>query len=287
MAAEASGVTLAGIGDEAAPDLAGQIAAHRELGWSHIELRTIDGDQIADMALGAVTAAAEELRSGGLEVVAVASGIGAWGRTTGTPLAVDERELETLAPRLEALGCTCVRVMSFLREDGAGGGAWRAEALRRLRSLANRAEQLGLTLLHENCAGYGGQGPDESLDMMAEVDSPALRLLFDTGNGLSYGYDSLDFLRPTLAWVDHVHVKDCVRRGDDVEYVAPGEGEGQVEECLTLLLESGYRGTLTIEPHLEVAPHRGEWVAGESAAAGFARCGRALEGLLERRAVAR
>ncbi|NUS02890.1 MAG: sugar phosphate isomerase/epimerase, partial [Nonomuraea sp.] len=33
---------LAGIGDEAAPDLDGQIAAVAELGWRRLELRTID-----------------------------------------------------------------------------------------------------------------------------------------------------------------------------------------------------------------------------------------------------
>ncbi|HEX8052750.1 MAG TPA: sugar phosphate isomerase/epimerase family protein [Thermoleophilaceae bacterium] len=281
MAAEPSAVALAGIGDEAAPDLAGQIAAHRRLGWSHIELRTIDGAQIADMPLDAVSAVAEELRSEGLEVVGVSSGIGAWGRTTGTPLEVDERELEALAPRAAALGCTRLRVMSFLQEDVDDAG-WRAESRRRLGELARRAEQLGLTLLHENCAGYGGRGPEESLELMAGVDSPALRLLFDTGNGLSYGYDSLDFLRPTLDWTEHVHVKDAVRRGDDVEYVPPGEGDGQVEECLALLLSSGYRGGFTIEPHMHVAPHRGERLAGDGATASFVECGRALERLMER-----
>jgi sugar phosphate isomerase/epimerase len=281
MAAEPPTVTLAGIGDEAAPDLAGQLAAHRELGWSRIELRTIDGAQLADMPLDAVTAAAERIRSAGLEVVCVASGIGAWGRTTRTPLEVDERELDALAPRLAVLGCTRVRVMSFLRE-GLDDRGWRAEARRRMRELARRAEQLGLTLLHENCAGFGGRGPDASLDLLAHADSPALRLLFDTGNGLSYGYRSLDFLRPTLTWVDHVHVKDGVRRAGAVEYVAPGEGDGEVAECLALLLAAGYRGTFTIEPHMHVAPHRGERVAGRGASATFVECGRALERLMER-----
>jgi sugar phosphate isomerase/epimerase len=283
MGAEPPAGALAGIGDEAAPDLDGQVAAHRELGWSHIELRTIDGTQIADMPLDAVSAVAERLHSEGLQVVGVSSGIGAWGRTTSTPLEVDERELEALAPRAAALGCSRLRVMSFLQEDVDDDG-WRAESRRRLRELARRAEQLGLTLLHENCAGYGGRGPHESLELMADVDSPALRLLFDTGNGLSYGYDSLDFLRPTLEWTDHVHVKDAIRRGDDVEYVAPGEGEGQVADCLALLLSNGYRGGFTIEPHMHVAPHRGERVAGEGATASFVRCGRALERLMERQA---
>ena len=279
MAADPRAIGLAGIGDEAAPDLAGQIAAHRELGWSRIELRTIDGTQIADLPLERVEAVAEELRAGGFEVVGVSSGIGAWGRTTATPLDVDERELEGLAPRMAALGTTRLRVMSFLQEEVDERG-WREESVRRLRTIARRAEELGLTLLHENCAGYGGRGPDEAVELLTSVDSPALRLVFDTGNGLSYGYDSLDYLRPTLDWVDHVHVKDGVRRDGEVEYVVPGAGEGQVADCLSLLLGAGYGGTLTIEPHMHVAPHRGERIAGEGAQSAFVACGRALERLL-------
>ena len=46
-AGAATGVVLAGIGDEAAPDLAGQLAAVGELGWNRLELRTIDGVPLA------------------------------------------------------------------------------------------------------------------------------------------------------------------------------------------------------------------------------------------------
>ncbi len=281
MDANAAGIRLAGMGDEAAPDLAGQIAAHRDLGWTRVELRTLDGAQLADLPLDAVEAAAEQLASAGFEVVCVASQIGAWGRSTRTPLELDHRELEALAPRMAALGCRRVRVMSFLCE-GVDDRAWRAEARRRLQELARRAEQLGLALLHENCAGWGGRGPDETLDLLTHVDSPALSLLFDTGNGVAYGYRSVDFLVPVVRWVEHVHVKDGVWRGNDVEYVGPGEGDAHVPECVRLLLDSGYCGTWTIEPHLHVSPHRGEVTAPKTAAATFVAYGRAFEQLVAR-----
>ena len=38
-----------GIADEAGKDLATQIRAHKELGWSHIEMRTVDGVQFTDL----------------------------------------------------------------------------------------------------------------------------------------------------------------------------------------------------------------------------------------------
>jgi len=284
MTAELREIELAGIGDEAAPELEGQIAAHRELGWSRIELRTLGGTQLGDLPVDEVAAAAEALDSAGLDVVCVSSRIGAWGRTTRTPLELDIRELEALASRAASLRCRRVRVMSFLR-DGADDGTWRREAHRRLRELARRAEQLDVVLLHENCAGFAGRGPDETLDLLEHVDSPALRLLFDTGNGLTYGYDSLDFLAATLPFVDHVHVKDGVARAGGVDYVLPGAGDGRVVECLAMLVDAGYRGVWTIEPHLDVAPHRGELIAGATAAAAFVDYGRALERLIAERLV--
>ena len=39
-----------GFADEAAPDLAGQISATKELGWSNIESRAIDGTNIHDLS---------------------------------------------------------------------------------------------------------------------------------------------------------------------------------------------------------------------------------------------
>ena len=38
-----------GIADEGAEDLAGQIKAHQELGWKHIELRNLSGTNLTDI----------------------------------------------------------------------------------------------------------------------------------------------------------------------------------------------------------------------------------------------
>lgn len=277
--AEPPGVVLGGLGDEAAPDLEGQVRAHRRLGWSAIELRTIDGIGIADLPDDRFAAVVDGLARAGLAAVAVSSRIGGWGRSTGTPPAVDLAELEALAPRLHALGAPYVRVMSFAN-DGLSPEAWRAAAVERLALLARRAGELGVTLLHENCAGWAGQGPAETLDLLEEVDDPALRLVFDTGNGLAYGYEAADFLRAVLPWVVHVHVKDARPSAAGPEYVPPGRGVCGVGECLRLLVAAGYRGTWVLEPHLQVAPHADEYHAGDDGVDAFVACGRELEGLI-------
>jgi hypothetical protein len=53
---------ITGFADEAAPDIAGQISAHKELGWKTMEIRAVDGVNAAllDGAAWEKTAAALE-----------------------------------------------------------------------------------------------------------------------------------------------------------------------------------------------------------------------------------
>jgi len=76
--------------------------------------------------------------------------------------------------------------------------------------------------------------------------------------------------------VAHVHVKDAVA---GPAYTLPGDGDARVADCLRLLLDNGYRGAFSLEPHLGVLPHRG-MVHTPDAAARFVEAGTALRGLV-------
>lgn len=246
---------LAGIGDEAAPDLTGQMTAVRTLGWNLLELRTLDGTPVAELSRTDVEAAAERIRAAGVEVVAVAAKIGDWSRPATGDFATDLAELETLVRHCVVLGVRTVRIMSF-PSGGLAGTEWGRTARTRVRALARRAEDAGLLLVHENCAGWAGEDAGRALDLLAHADSPALRLLFDTGNGIEHGYDAPAMLREVAGYVAHVHIKDAIRTSDGhTAYVPPGEGRAGVEECLRILADHGYRGALSIEPHLHLRPH--------------------------------
>lgn len=282
-----SGVVPAGIGDEAAPDLPGQLAALDELGWRHLELRTIGGLPIARLDEATFAHSAERIRAAGVTVVCVASKIGDWSRPVTGDFALDLAELDVLARRCAVLGTRLVRVMSY-PSGGLPEAEWGRRARRRLRELARRAEDAGLLLAHENCAGWAGDRAERMLDLVTGVDSPALRLLFDVGNGVAYGYPSAPTLAAVVQHVVHVHVKDAVTGPEGrVGFVPPGTGEAQVAKCLRLLLAHGYTGALSIEPHLHLRPHLA--VASADAAPGdpgrgdhaaFVAYGRALERLV-------
>ncbi|WP_432134835.1 MULTISPECIES: sugar phosphate isomerase/epimerase family protein [unclassified Streptomyces] len=271
---------LCGIGDEAALDLTGQLALHHELGMEAIELRTVDGRGLHELPTGDAADLARRTIVTGLRVPVVDTPVGSWSTTVGGDMDAELAVLERSAQVAALLGCSRLRVMSY-PNDGRPPDEWRTEALRRMRLLAREAERLGVTLLHENCQGWGGQSAEHTVRMLEEVASPRLRLLFDTGNGLAYGYEALDFLWRVLPWVDHVHIKDGVVRPDgSAEFTMPGEGTADVAGCVRLLEEHGYRGHYSLEPHLARIPHLGLTGEPGALAAGYREYAHRLTALL-------
>lgn len=278
--AEPARIAFAGIGDEAADDLAGQLTAIGALGWRAVELRSVDGTPIAELSDATFAGAAATIADAGLTVPCVASRIGNWARPVTGDFADDVRELDVLARRCATLGTRYIRVMSYTR-GSAGEVRWGRLAIARLRELTARAAGAGVTLLHENCTGWAGASADRALRLIDAADSPALRLLFDTGNGVPYGYDAYELLTRLWPYVAHVHIKDATGTPDAPRYMPPGDGDARVTACLRLLLDRGYRGTWSIEPHVALRPHESADAPADRAA-GFLAAGRALHHLVRR-----
>jgi sugar phosphate isomerase/epimerase len=278
-----AGTCCAGIGDEAGPTLAEQIAALEQLGWSAIELRTVDGVAIADLDDRAFGQLADHVAAAGLDVVCIDSRIANWSRPITGPFEADRAELAALAPRCARLGTRYIRVMSY-PNDGLDPAEWGSRALRRLRELAAQARDHGLVLLHENCSGWAGASADRMLDLLAAA-GPALGLLFDTGNGIPYGYDAHALLTKIVGHVAHVHVKDATGGPNGTVYTMPGEGDARVPDCLRTLLQHGYAGAWSIEPHLSLRPHEGA-AGADRRGDTFVSYGRHLERLLREKVFA-
>ena len=280
MSADPPGVRLAGVGDEAGSALATQLDALDRLGWNGIELRTVDGAALADLDDARFARVAGTLRERRVRVVGVASRIGGWSRSIAGDVTEDLRELDVLAQRCRTLGTRYIRIMSY-PNAGLDERDWQDRAVARIRLLARRAQDAGVVLLHENCVGWAGASAGAMLRLLERVDSPALGLLFDTGNGAAHGYDAYDLLARVVEHVVHVHVKDAVHTPDGPRYVPPGAGSARVAECLRLLLARGYTGVWSLEPHVSLRPHATDAGGrGEPDADAYVACGRALERLV-------
>ncbi|MBF4622768.1 sugar phosphate isomerase/epimerase family protein [Clavibacter sp. VKM Ac-2872] len=271
---------LSGITDEGASGFAGQRALHARLGIPNLELRTFDETGLDRFPMRTHIEHAAKLEDVGLSVPVIDSPIGSWAFDIGRPIHEDLEQLSRFIDIARAYGSTGIRVMSY-PNDGRDPAAWRDAVITRFSQLVAPAEEAAVTLLIENCDGWAGLSAVNTLDLLASVDSDALALIFDTGNGVSYGYDSVEFLQPVMEHVRHVHVKDSVRGPGGVDFVPVATGSSRVRECIELLEEHGYGGLYSIEPHVERQPHLGTSNADDALARSYERCMRDVERVLE------
>jgi len=259
---------LTGFADEAADDIQGQIDATRRLGWSNIEARNIDGQNIHDLPEEAFDRVCGALEEAGVHVNCFGSTIANWAKNIDEPFDSSLEEARRAIPRMKRLGTRLVRIMSLaVLKDRDPGDQMEEERFRRVRELCRMFGEEGLIPVHENCMNYGGMGTSFTLRLVEKV--PGLRLVFDTGNPVfSENRDqppprprqsSWDFYEQVRDHVEYVHIKDGTWDADTETsiYTFPGEGDGDVRKIVSDLFRRGYDGGISIEPHMKVVFHEG------------------------------
>jgi len=129
-----------------------------------------------------------------------------------------------------------------------------------------------------------GQGAEATLETLAAVRSPALRLIFDTGNPVPQGQDPWTFYQAVREHIIHVHIKDyCADPSVPGGFRAtfPGEGAARVREIVADLKQQGYDGWFSIEPHIVSVVHEARDAEGQEEKAHeiFVEYGKRLEEL--------
>ncbi|MGC6424851.1 MAG: sugar phosphate isomerase/epimerase family protein [Lentimonas sp.] len=288
---------LTGFADEAADGIDGQIKAIQQLGWSHIELRSVNKTNITDISDDLFAEVVEKLAAANIQANAFGSTICNWGKSILEPIDKDMEEIARAIPRMKALGTKHIRIMSYaVLPDRAPEDQLVEARIERLRKVTDLFKAEGLEALHENCANYGGMGWKFTQKLIENV--PGLRLIFDTANaGISLDRSKPEPYAPQDAWefysnvkkhIAHVHIKDGTFIAEnpdsifeDADYVFPGEGNGQVRRIVADLVESDYKGGLSIEPHMSVVFHDDSQFATEQARTdNFIKYGRTLETII-------
>lgn len=260
---------LTGIADEASQKIEEQISVTKELGWTAIESRFIDGKNIHDLDDEQFERVYEILDGSGVYVNAFGSAIGNWGKDVRDDFSITESEIARAIPRMNRLGARYVRIMSYKVLDQEDQLV--EERIRRLRLIVEAFASHGITCLHENCMNYGGMSWRHTLELLEAV--PGMKLVYDTGNpafnrdrskeALPW-QDSWEFYQQVKQQVVYVHVKDCLNptpENNDMEtYVYPGEGQGYVREILQDLKDRKFEGGISIEPHLAAVFHQADSV---------------------------
>jgi sugar phosphate isomerase/epimerase len=262
---------LTGIADEAGASLDVQIKAHQELGWDSIESRVIEVEGVKgnlhEVPEETFDKAVEILEASGMGVCGFGAIIANWAHTIEDDFSITEAEISRTIPRMQRLGTKLVRVMSYaIRKDDDGNDLpdqMEEERFRRMREIQKRFADAGLTVVHENCMNYGGMGISHALKLLENV--PGLKWVYDTGNPVfnedrdnpGNRQDSWAFYEAVKPYIAHIHVKDGIWNPEknDADYTFPGKGQGKTEAIMKDLVESGYDGYISIEPHVAVVFH--------------------------------
>ena len=275
---------FSGISDEAGQPIATQIRAHRELGWKHLELRMADGVNITQLDDAAFGATYDAVTAAGMEVSCFGSAVANWARPISCDPNIDIEDLKQAVPKMHKFGTQFIRVMSYPNDTDSplSDTEWRRESIGRMKELARIAEDSGIILCHENCSGWGGLSAENSNILLGEVDSPALKVVFDTRNPVTYGQDAWDYYQTVAESIVYVHIKDAIKEADGTDtYTYCGEGNGYVKEILSDLLAKGYAGGISIEPHLAAVIHTGETTDASKLYDSYTEYGRRLMKIVE------
>ena len=285
---------LLGISDEAANTLDGQIRATKELGWKHLEMRGVEVPDFPkanfhDLPDQAFDLAARKLTEAGIEVYCFGSTIMNWAKTVATPWDVTLAEVGRAIPRLQRLGTKFVRVMSF--KPGDDDVRIPPLVFERVREVAKRFLDAGITPVHENCMNHGGMSWRHALELLEKV--PGLKWVFDTANPVFNAdraqpkpwpkQDPWEFWTHVREHVAHIHIKDATWNPakNDADYNWPGEGQGRVRDILQDAFAHGYDAGISIEPHMVVVFHDANSKSNDDAMrANYVEYGRRLEKMI-------
>ena len=274
---------FSGISDESGRSIDKQIEAHQELGWTHLELRAIDGVNLTQLPDSQFDEVYGKVTGAGMKVSCFASAIANWARPITCDPEVDIADLRVAIPRMHRFGTSFIRVMSYPNdpEQPVEEPEWRKESIRRIKVLAKMAEEGGVTLVHENCSGWGGLSAENSNILLGEVNSPALKVVYDTGNPVTYGQDAWTYYTQVRDSIVYVHIKDARKVDGEDHYTYCGEGDGRVRETVADLLATGYDGGFSIEPHLGAIIHTGASSGPEQMYSMYTEYGRRLMAIVK------
>ena len=239
-------VILTGFADEIAGDLTTQMAVIRKLSMNHIEMRGVDGGNLIFHTPEKVTEIKSRLDENGIRLSALGSPLGKIGITDAfEPHFEAFKKAVDIAHRMDTKN---IRMFSFYLPGGADPESYREAVFDRIGQFVDYADRNDAVLLHENEKGIYGERAAECKKLLDAFGGKSFKAVFDFANFVQAKQDTMEAYELLKDHIAYVHVKDAVWESGAV--VPAGMGDGQVAEILKKMLSDGYRGLLSLEPHL-------------------------------------
>ena len=232
---------LSAFADEADSMLSGQISAMKENGISYLEIRGVDGENIADISAQKAKEIRRQLDDASLKVWSLGSPYGKIGIEDdfGPHLEKFKKSLEIA----DILGTKHIRLFSFYIPQEDTYDKYKDAVMQRLEQFIKAAKGSDIILCHENEKDIYGDIASRCLEIHKEF--PEIKAIFDPANFIQCGQDTKEAWTLLAPYVEYMHIKDALADGS---VVPAGKGIGN----LPYLLENYQGSVLTLEPHLSV-----------------------------------
>lgn len=238
---------LSAFSDEIDMDLKTQMDVLDTHGIKHIEMRGVNGKNITELTLDEAKEIKKLLDLRGFKVSALGSPIGKIKITDSF-----EDHLQLFRHTLELariLDVRYIRMFSFFMPKGEKPEDYRDEVMKRWKLFIEAAEGKGVILLHENEKDIYGDTPERCRDLLDTMNCPYLRATFDPANFVQCECETFPHSFELLKeYIEYMHIKDA--KFADHKVVPSGYGDGKVPEILRTLKNAGFKGFLSLEPHL-------------------------------------
>ena len=240
---------ISGFADEICDDFRAQLETVKELGMTHICLRSANGKNICEYT-------PEEVKN---ELLPLLNEYGIKVSSIGSPLgkvfinddAAIAAQMETARKTVETahiLSCKYIRVFSFYIPEDDKPEAWRDKVMEKVSEMTKIFAEGDVIALHENEKDIYGDTGARCLDLVKTVNNPSFRCVFDFANFVQCREDVLSCYDMLKEYISYFHIKDYSTKTEN--NILCGTGEGKIGEILKLAYKNGYSGFLTLEPHL-------------------------------------
>ena len=238
---------LSAFADEYKTDFEGQLEGLNSFGIDFIELRFVNGTNVAALSDDEVKTVKHKLAEKNIRVSAIGSPLGKI--NTADDMDAEMAKAEKVFKIANELESGNIRMFSFYLDEKKSAEENKSIVFSSLERMVKLASKYGVTLCHENEARIYGESPKACREIL-DYFGGEMKCVFDMGNFKLDNYqpypDAYELLKD---YIEYFHIKDSLSAG---AIVPPGCGEAQIAELMAAHGKYSKKDFfITLEPHLQ------------------------------------
>ena len=237
---------ITGFADEISDDLLAQVEGLKKLDMKYVEMRGVDGENLIFHSDQKIKEIKAYLDDNGIRLSALGSPLGKIGILDDfSPHFESFKRAIDVAHRME---CNRIRMFSFYIPEGHAPSDYEDAVFERIGNFVDYASANDALLLHENEKAIYGEKAQECKKLMETFYGEHFKAIFDFANFIQAKENTMQAYEQLKDYISYIHVKDA--NWKDGAVVPAGYGDGSIAEILKRMLNAGYQGFLSLEPHL-------------------------------------